>query len=132
MPISELSRYEQVWGFDFEFIPKPGERPDVVCLAAQELHTGQTITLWRDQLGAQPPFRTDDKVLFISFVANAEVACHLALGWPVPANILDLSPVFRSLANGRPLPKARDWSACSVISGSTRSTANTKTRCKNE
>ena len=107
MLISELSRYEQVWCWDFEFIAKPGERPDVVCLAAQELHSGQTITLWRDQLGATPPFRTDDKVLFVSFVANAEVACHLALGWPVPVNVLDLSPVFRNLVNGRSTPEGK-------------------------
>ena len=53
--------------------------------------------MWRDELDAlkgRPPFRTDDKVLFVSFVANAEICCHLALGWPVPKNILDLSPWY--------------------------------------
>jgi hypothetical protein len=46
-------------------------------------------------------------VLFVSFVANAECACHLAMGWPLPANVLDLSPVFRNLTNGRSTPEGK-------------------------
>jgi DNA polymerase-1 len=99
-----LSRFEEIWTGDFEFISKDGERPDVVCLAARELRSGQTIRLWRDQLGAATPYRTDVNVLFVCFAATAECACHLALGWPLPANILDLSPVFRCVANGRLVP----------------------------
>jgi len=103
----DLSQYEQIWCHDFEFISRPGERLDVVCLAAHELHSGQTIALWRDELGEQPPYRTDDKVLFVSFVANAEVTCHLSLGWQAPENVLDLSPVFRNLVNGRSTPEGK-------------------------
>jgi hypothetical protein len=99
--------FEEIWLWDFEFVSQPGERPDVVCLAAHELHSGRTLRLWRDELGEQPPFRTDDGVLFVSFVANAECACHLALGWPVSANVLDLSPVFRNLTNGRSTPEGK-------------------------
>jgi DNA polymerase family A len=99
--------FEEIWLWDFEFVPQPGERPDVVCLAAHELRSGRTLRLWRDELGEQPPFRTDDDVLFVCFVANAECACHLALGWPVPANVLDLSPVFRNLTNGRSTPEGK-------------------------
>jgi DNA polymerase-1 len=96
-----LHEYEQIWLVDFEYISKPGEHPDVVCLCARETRSGQTIRLWRDQLGTTPPYRTDNRVLFVCFAATAEVSCHLALGWPVPAKILDLSPAFRSLVNGR-------------------------------
>ena len=46
-------------------------------------------------------------MLFINFVANAECACHLALGWPLPANVLDLSPAFRNLTNGRSTPEGK-------------------------
>jgi hypothetical protein len=99
--------FEEIWLWDFEFVPQPGERPDVVCLAAHELRSGRTLRLWRDELSKQPPFRTDDGVLFVCFVANAEVACHLALGWPVPVNVLDLSPVFRNLTNGRSTPEGK-------------------------
>jgi DNA polymerase I len=99
--------YEEIWLHDFEFISRPGERPDVVCLVAHELHTGQTLRLWRDELGEHPPYRTDSKVLFVNFVANAECACHLARGWPLPANVLDLNPVFRNLTNGRLTPEGK-------------------------
>ena len=51
--------------------------------------------------------RTDNGVLFVSFVANAECACHLALGWPLPARVLDLSPAFRNLTNGRSTPEGK-------------------------
>ena len=54
-----LSRYEEIWVVDFEFISKPGQRPDVVCLVAHELRSGRTLRLWRDQLGPAPPYRTD-------------------------------------------------------------------------
>jgi hypothetical protein len=103
---SELP-FEQIWLHDFEFISQPGERPDVVCLSARELRSGQTLRLWRDQLGPLPPYRTDRNVLFISFVANAECACHLALGWPLPVKVLDLSPAFRNITNGRTTPDGK-------------------------
>jgi DNA polymerase family A len=99
--------FGEIWLWDFEFVSQSGERPDVVCLAAHELCSGRTLRLWRDELGEQPPFRTDDGVLFVSFVANAECACHLALGWPVPVNVLDLSPAFRNLTNGRSTPEGK-------------------------
>jgi len=99
--------FEEIWLHDFEFVPQPGERPDVVCLAAQELRTGQTICFSRNELGEQPPYRTDRGVLHASFVANAECACHLALGWPLPTNVLDLSPVFRNITNGRTTPEGK-------------------------
>ena len=99
--------FEEIWLHDFEFIPQPGERPDVVCLAAHELRSGRMLRLWRDELSEHPPYRTDDGVLLVSFVANAEWACHLAMGWPLPANVLDLSPVFRNLTNGRSTPEGK-------------------------
>jgi DNA polymerase I len=102
-----LSLFDEVWLHDFEFITQPGERPDIVCLAAYELRSGRTLRLWRDQLGPQPPYRTDSGVLHVSFVANAECACHLALGWSLPARVLDLSPAFRNLTNGRSTPEGK-------------------------
>jgi DNA polymerase I len=99
--------FEEIWLHDFEFVSQPGERPDVVCLAAHELRSGRTLMRWRDELGAIPPYRTDRKVLFVSFVANAECACHLALGWPLPVNVLDLSPAFRNITNGRTTPEGK-------------------------
>jgi len=106
-PANLSSRFEQVWLHDFEFIAQPGEIPDVVCLAARELRSGQTLRLWRNQLNSVPPYRTDDGVLFVNFVANAELCCHLALGWPVPRYVFDLNPAFRNIVNGRYTPEGR-------------------------
>ena len=99
--------FTEVWLHDFEFIAQPGEHPDVVCLVAHELRSGQTLRLWRDELGATPPYRTDAGALFVNFVANAECACHLALGWPLPTRVLDLNPAFRNLTNGLPTPECK-------------------------
>ena len=106
MTPSELP-FEEIWLHDFEFVSQPGERPDVVCLIAHELRSGRTLRLWRDELRKDPPYRTDRGVLFVSFVANAECACHLALGWPLPARVLDLSPAFRNLTNGHSTPEGK-------------------------
>ena len=106
-PTELLLRYDEVILHDFEFVPGHGEHPDVVCLAWHELKSGRSVALWRDELGERPPYRTDRAALFINFVANAECACHLALGWRLPANILDLSPAFRNLTNGRSAPEGK-------------------------
>jgi hypothetical protein len=71
------------------------------------LRSGRTIGLWREQLAKLPPYRTNRRTLFVSFVANAECACHLALGWPLPARILDLNPIFRNLTNGLSTPEGK-------------------------
>jgi hypothetical protein len=102
-----IDGYEQIIFADFEFIAKPGEHPDVVCLAWHEWPSGHTYRLWRDEVGEQPPYRIDAKVLFVCFVGNAELACHLALGWPLPANVLDLYVEFRNHVNGRLVPQGK-------------------------
>ena len=43
-------------------------------------------------------------MLFVAFYASAELGCHLSLGWPLPARVLDLYAEFRVLTNGRPMP----------------------------
>jgi hypothetical protein len=100
----EFAGFEQIWFDDFEFIPRPGGHPDVICQCAYEIRTGQRLRLWEDQLGPQPPHRVDGRTLFVCFAATAECACHLAKGWPMPAKVLDLSPAFRCYINGRKVP----------------------------
>jgi DNA polymerase-1 len=97
-----LAGFDEVWSFDFEYLGgDAGERYDVVCLAARELRSNRTLKLWRDELGSVPPYRTDDKVLFACFAAHAECGCHLALHWPLPERVLDLSPEYKNFVNGR-------------------------------
>jgi hypothetical protein len=108
LPVTRTLRdFEQIIYADFEFVSRHGEHPDAVCLAWREEPGGQTRCLWRDQLDDVPPYRTDDRVLFVCFVANAELCCHLALNWPLPANVIDLSAEFRLFVNDARSLKAK-------------------------
>jgi DNA polymerase family A len=91
--------FDEIVLVDFEFNGREGNRPNVVCLVAHELRSGRRFRLWRDQLGSRPPYRIDSKTLVIAFYAGAELACHLALDWPMPTNILDLFAEFRCHTN---------------------------------
>jgi hypothetical protein len=97
-----LDVWREVWAADFEFVAQPGERPEVVCLVARELKSGRTVRLWRDQFGPVPPYPIDADSLFVAYYASAELGCHLALGWPLPARVLDLYAEFRNQTNGLP------------------------------
>jgi DNA polymerase I len=98
--------FNEVWAVDFEFTAPPGERPAPICLVARELGTRRTIRLWEDELRQQtaPPYPIGRDILFIAYYASAEIGCHLALGWPLPARVLDLYAEFRNHTNGLELP----------------------------
>lgn len=99
------SGFTEIWAADFEFRAPSGGRPEPVCLVARELLSGQTIRLWGDDLTrADCPYATGPNALFVAYYASAEIGCHLALGWPLPANILDLYAEFRVETNGKTLP----------------------------
>ena len=102
-----LDVFREAWAVDFEFIAPPGERPDPVCLVARELKSGRTVRLWRDQFGHVPPYSIGPNSLFVAYYASAELGCHLALGWPMPARILDLYTEFRCRTNGLPTVAGR-------------------------
>jgi hypothetical protein len=99
-----LDRFREVWLTDFEFQSAPGERPVPVCLVAWELRTGRKLRLWRDDFGALPPYSTNADSLFVAYYASAELGCHRALNWPMPARVLDLFVEFRCLTNGTETP----------------------------
>jgi len=99
-----FARFSRVILEDFEFISRPGERPDVVCMVFLDLGAGQTTRLWRDQLTDKLPY-DDDDTLVVSFVFNAEGVCHLSLCQPLPKNVLDLSPEFKCHVNGKGIPR---------------------------
>jgi hypothetical protein len=104
--VARLADYREVWLADFEFSAPPGERPDPVCLVARELRTGRVVRLWCDELRARraAPYPTGPDALFVAYLASAELGCHLALGWPLPARVLDLYVEFRNRTNGLALP----------------------------
>ena len=103
-----LSKFSNgIWLIDFEFHPErgvEGNRPYPVCLVTHELVTGVTTRFWRDALlqMKNAPFPTDANSLCVAYFASAEIDCFLSLGWPIPANLLDLYVEFRNLTNGKP------------------------------
>lgn len=102
--MSGVREYEQCWCVDFEFTQPPAEVPTPICMVARELFSGQLIRLWEGEFQDEPPFRTDDRTLFIAYLASAELNCFRQLGWADPANVLDLYVEHRWLKNGLPLP----------------------------
>jgi hypothetical protein len=94
--------YREIWAVDFEFIADPGERPAPVCMVAMELRSRRVIRLWQDDLRSlkEAPFNTGPNSLFVAYYASAEIGCFLALGWSVPARVLDLFTEFRVETNG--------------------------------
>ena len=96
--------FREVALVDFEFVASAGERPEPICLVAKLLRAGLTIRLWRDQFGTLPPYPIGVDTLFVAYYASAELGCHRALDWPMPARVLDLFAEFRDLTNGRATP----------------------------
>src|SRR5215213_7011937 len=75
-------------------------------MVARGLCSGREVRLWREELLALPtaPFDTGPESVFVAYYASAELGCFLALGWPLPANVLDLYAEHRCETNGRPTP----------------------------
>jgi DNA polymerase-1 len=86
--------------FEFEFGSHEGNPPRPVCMVAKELRTGQEWRAWRGDFGPSPPFPVGPDALFVAYYASAELGCFRALGWPMPANVLDLFTEFRARTNG--------------------------------
>jgi len=95
-----LEQYREVVLVDFEFNQPDGEQiQQVVCVVAHLLKSGTTIRRWHDQFGPAPPYPIGPDTLFIAYNVVAEVGCHLALGWPLPARVLDLYAEYLARTN---------------------------------
>ena len=91
-----------VWCVDFEFRTPDGERPEPLCMVAREWRTGDTLRVWADELESMfvPPFPVGPTPFSLPTIASAELGCFQALGWPMPARVLDLFCEFRNITNG--------------------------------
>jgi hypothetical protein len=100
-----LAPFRRVVCVDFEFHAPPGGRPVPLCCVAHELCTGRLERLWlADTAAPAPPYGTGADTLFVAYYASAELGCHLALGWPTPARVLDLFAEFRCRTSGLAVP----------------------------
>jgi hypothetical protein len=109
--------FRELWTVDFEFTAHLGERPEPICLVARELRSGQIVRRWRDEFGRLPPYGTGAENLFIAFYASAELGCHRALDWPMPAHVLDLCVEFKNLTSGLSVPAGRDLIGALILHG---------------
>jgi len=100
--LSGLEAFDEIWLVDAEYSTQPGFRPVPICLVAKEAFTGRELRLWENELStaAVPPFRIDERALFVAYATPAEFSAFHGLGWPSPAQILDLFVEFRALTNG--------------------------------
>jgi len=98
-----LANFDEIRFVDFEFSQPEGEKPAPVCMVARELRSGRVLRLWQHEL-SEPPFSFGPESLFVAYYSSAEWNCHLALGWPLPARILDLYAEFRCLTSGLQTP----------------------------
>jgi hypothetical protein len=99
--------FREIWLVDFEFEAASGDNPVPICLVALEYKSGRLIRQWLDgKHVARPPYPAHGGAVFVAYYASAELGCHLALGWPLPANVIDLFAEFRCLTNGRKLTDA--------------------------
>ena len=59
-----------------------------------------------------PPFDIGPRTIIVGYFLSAEMDCFLELGWPCPANLLDLFVEFRNQINGHMLPLGFSIQSC--------------------
>jgi hypothetical protein len=99
--------FREIWAEDFEFYPGQGtanggidgDSSTPLCWVGAEMRTGRTIRLWQDEMCRCPVDFANPEVLTLGYLVSAELGCHIALGWPPPANTLDPYVEFRHLTN---------------------------------
>lgn len=93
----------KVWVVDFEFVHPDGEQiAEVHTLVAQEVKSGRRIAVCGEALQRLDvaPYDCGPDALVVAYAAEAEMQCHIALGWPMPDNVLDLLYEYRWHMNG--------------------------------
>lgn len=97
--------YERILSIDFEYEDGgvAGNVPRPVCFVVRDFKTGSLKRYWRDELLSMTvaPFDIGSETLVVAYFAPAEIQCFMALGWPMPENLLDLFAEFRCLTNGQ-------------------------------
>src|SRR5262245_38103025 len=95
-------RFDAIWHVDFEYRQDRNHQPVPVCCYAVEQYTGQEIEFWQDQLAAcrRAPWDTGPRSVMIAYASNAELSCFLALGWPLPAHVIDVYVEVIAAING--------------------------------
>jgi DNA polymerase I len=91
--------FTAIWVLDFEYHAPAGHRPLPVCAVATDVRSGRSVQLWGEELHHPPPFGCGSHEAIVSYNAPAELSCYLALGWPIPSQVIDLQAEFLLLTN---------------------------------
>lgn len=99
--------FREVWVLDTEYYPGPGlahggrdgDPITPLCLVAVEMRSGRIVRQWQDEFGRIPPYSIGADSVVMGYMVSAELGTHLALGWQLPANVLDPYLEFRHLTN---------------------------------
>ena len=97
-----LEMYRRCGPWTYEFMAPPGERPDPVCLVAENSNPEKQFACGGTSSAPFHHIQSTPIVCLLRTTPVAELGCHLALGWPMPARILDLFTEFRNQTNGLP------------------------------
>lgn len=90
------------WLVDFEFHVREGMPPRPICMVARSLPSRETLRVWLwDSPPVDSPIPIEPSAIYVAYAASAELGCHLALGWALPQQVLDLHSEFRWLTSGR-------------------------------
>jgi DNA polymerase I len=96
----------QIWLVDFEFNQPDGGTPCPICMVMRNFKSRQTKRVWLwGEYQVECPVPVGSDVLYVAYLASAELSCHLALGWKLPIHVLDLYVEFRSLTCGLGKPQ---------------------------
>lgn len=87
--LATFDRFRELVFVDTEFVSRPGELYEPVCLAFQEARSGRTQAVWCTEIGDAPPHVSGPDVLFLGFTA-AEPEFYMSLGWRFDTAFLDL------------------------------------------
>jgi hypothetical protein len=118
--------FKTITAVDFEFSQVNGN-PKPLCVVAHEIRSGRRTKVWLDSNNSGDcPYGTGPDDLFIAYYASAEIGCHLALGWPVPARIIDLCVEFKLQTSGIEMPNGRNLLAALLHYGLTGSVSVTE------
>jgi DNA polymerase-1 len=110
--------WRAVWAVDFEFAVEEGGLPRPLCVVAHDLTSGRRIRQWLQGTSAPVcPYGTGPDEVFVAYYASAEIGCHIALGWPIPARIIDLCAEFKCFTSGLNLPHGKGLTGAMIYYG---------------
>lgn len=98
---SSLSHFANIWIVVAAVRAQPGERTEPRTIVAMNFDTKHVIENSHRNGFVEHPYTLGADCLLVTTNGPELVGCHLALGWPVPARLLDLLVEFKNISNGR-------------------------------